>query len=119
MSLRGKLRVAAPWAVWTFLALLAAAVFGSGCWNDDCDPACREGYACYYGVCLSRGYCPLDDPHVEDDPHCVEQDEDGECTDWRGLCTTDYSCECISVAADGTCRQRSCQHISTIGDFGE
>ncbi len=95
--------------------LVGTVLFGSAaCFDDECTPACRAGYACYYGICLSRGYCPLDDPFAEETPHCVERDESGDCTDFRGLCREGYSCECSFVGGDGACRDRRCVPAESV-----
>jgi hypothetical protein len=93
-------------------ALLAGAMLlagAAGCYDDTCDPACRDGYACYYGICLSRGYCPEGSANSE--RHCVEYNERGDCVDWRGLCVEGYSCECTFLAGDGSCDRRECVTI--------
>lgn len=97
-------------------ALLVGSVLvgSSACFDDECTPACRSGYSCYYGICLSRGYCPLDDPFAEPEPHCVEYDASGNCTEFRGLCREGYSCECAFVSGDGSCRDRECVPAESV-----
>ena len=71
----------------------------SGCWNDDCDPACEPGSACYYGVCLSRAFCP------ELGPCTTDRDcpRDVDCV--RGQCE-DHADNCASYDALGDCEFR-------------
>ena len=98
-------------------SLLTALLVGApGCYDDECDPACREGYSCYYGICLSRGFCPVDDPNAEAEQHCVEYDPDGTCTEYRGLCREGYSCECTFISGDGSCRRRECVLAAEVED---
>lgn len=42
----------------TLAALAACALLAAGCGSsasDPCDPACRAGYECYYGICVPSG----------------------------------------------------------------
>lgn len=102
-------------ALGAVLVMLGAFLF-DGCWSDDCADPCRDGYSCYYGVCLNRGFCPSTDSHAEQ--HCLETDEDNTCVVWSpyAVCEEGYSCECTQLDADGECANRRCIHISEIDD---
>lgn len=98
------------------IAVLCSLAFASGCYNDDCEEACRDGYSCYYGICLNRGFCPESDPHTVE--HCLVRDEDNNCTEWspHWVCDEDYSCECIRLNAEGQCADRRCIHVSELDE---
>jgi hypothetical protein len=89
----------------------------AGCWDDSCAEPCREGYSCYYGICLSRGFCPSDDRNVEDENPCIQRDETtDQCVERSeySVCREGYSCECTELGSEGQCIQRTCLDISTL-----
>jgi hypothetical protein len=93
-------------------ALIGASMMTSGCYDDECADGCLPGYACYYGVCLSRGWCSANDPNADT---CAEYDSNGECTlrvD-HGICDRGYVCVCRVVDEDGECEPSSRQCMET------
>jgi len=90
-------------------ALVVASLLAAGCWDDDCSPACEEGFACYYGACLSRGFCPANDPHADT---CARYSDDGSCLQRvdHGICDRGWVCECQAFSAEGRCDERACVH---------
>ncbi len=95
------------------------ALLGVGCWGDTCDEPCRPGYSCYYGICLSRGFCPGSDPNTEPEHPCIERDpETDECTERSpyAVCKQGYSCECKTSGSDTECLERYCKKLSSVDD---
>ncbi len=98
-----------------FTALLCASIFIVGCWDDGCPDGCDPGYACYYGVCLSRGFCPLG---TFDSTNCAQYDGDGACIQEveHGICDRGFVCVCDDFdPATGQCTGRYCAE-DTAGD---
>ncbi len=88
--------------------VLGISLAASGCWDDECSPSCQPGYSCYYGVCLSRGFCPADDPNADT---CANYSKNGECLERvdHGICDRGWVCECQNFdATTGRCTEREC-----------
>jgi len=83
------------------ILVILSAAFTASCWNDDCDQPCRDSYSCYYGICLSRGYCPTGGNHTEQ--NCLRRDATtNECLEPSpyDVCEEGYSCECTTLDAN-------------------
>lgn len=93
-------------SVVTATALFGGSLLASGCYEDECAGGCQTGYACYYGVCLSRGWCPADDDHADT---CAQYNDLGECTQRvdHGICDRGYVCVCRTINDDGECEPSS------------
>jgi len=92
------------------VALCLVMFFVSSCWDDDCPEGCPDGTACFYGVCLSRQFCPVDDPNAD---NCAQYEggSDGLVCSQRvdhGICREGYRCACESFTAEGRCRNPRC-----------
>ncbi len=96
------------------IAVISSFVLSNGCWSNDCEEECRDGYSCYLGLCLNRGFCSENDPHTVQ--HCLQRDEDNNCVEWSPywVCDEEYSCECIRLDAAGECSDRRCIHVSEL-----
>jgi hypothetical protein len=95
--------------------VIAAAAALSGCWDDTCPEGCAPGYACYYGECLSRGFCPLG---TDNSTNCAQYDGDGRCIQEveHGICDRGFVCVCEGYdPATERCARRSCLE-ETRGD---
>jgi hypothetical protein len=87
--------------------VVIATLAAGGCWDDECSPPCEEGFACYYGACLSRGFCPANDDHADT---CARYSDTGECLQRvdHGICDRGWVCECQNFNAEGRCTEREC-----------
>jgi hypothetical protein len=100
------------------LALIALSLVAPACWDDECNPPCEPGYACFYGACLSRGFCPANDPNADtcarySDPEagpveCIQRVD-------HGICDRGYVCECQEFDIDDRCTRRQC--VPSTEDF--
>lgn len=89
------------------IGIVVVTLVSAGCYDNDCSPLCEEGYACYYGACLSRGFCPVGDDHADT---CARYSDTGECLQRvdHGICDRGWVCECQNFSAAGRCTERAC-----------
>lgn len=100
------------------VAMIALSLVAPACWDDECVPECEAGYACFYGACLSRGFCPASDKNANT---CARYEETADggvvCVQEvdHGICNRGYVCECQEFDIDERCTRRQCVP-STEGD---
>jgi hypothetical protein len=92
------------------MAVIALSLVAPACWDDECNPACEAGYACFYGACLSRGFCPASDPNADTCARYEETATGVECVEQvdHGICNRGYVCQCQTFDIDQHCTRREC-----------